>query len=62
MKNKKWCWVATETKNGWRLKLACGSRDYKVVGILLDQKSIIEVTGTRGKIVFVHLKNTKYEN
>lgn len=21
-----------------------------------------EVTGTRGKIVFVHLKNTKYEN
>lgn len=57
MKEIKWCWVATETKKGWRVKLAYGSKDFRVVGLLLSQKEIIKVTGKRGKIVFIHLKN-----
>ena len=63
MKNhikKKWCWVAKEVKGGWRLKLAYGSKDYNLSGLVLNMKQIIQVTGKRGKIVFVHLKNTKY--
>lgn len=56
MINKKWCWVATETRKGWRLKLAYGSKDYKLVGFVSSQKEAIEITGKRGKIVFVHLK------
>lgn len=57
---KKWCWVATEVKGGWRLKLAYGSKDYYLSGLVLNQKSLINITGKRGKIVFLHLKNTKY--
>lgn len=53
---KKYCWVSTETKKGWRLKLAYGARDYSLQGLLLSQKETIEITGKRGKIVFVHLK------
>jgi len=54
--NKKWCWVGTETKKGWRLKLAYGSRDFNLKGLLLKEKELIQVTGKRGKLVFVHLK------
>lgn len=58
MKGKKWCWVATETKKGWRLRLAFGRKDYKLTGLLLKEESDVKaITGTKGKIVFVHLKN-----
>lgn len=57
MINKKWCWVATETNKGWRVRLAYGSKNYNVVGLILSQKEIIKVTGKRGEIVFIHLKN-----
>lgn len=63
MKNhitKKWCWVATEVKEGWRLKLMYGSKDYNLSGLVLSMEQIIQVTGKRGKVVFIHLKNTKY--
>lgn len=55
MTKKKWCWVATETKKGWRLKLAYGSKDYRVVGALLKEEAIEEIT-QKGKTVFIHLK------
>lgn len=51
----KWCWVATETKKGWRLKLAYGSKDYNLKGLLLKYSEIILITHNE-KIVFVHLK------
>lgn len=55
--NKKWCWLATETKKGWRLKLCYGLRDFNVVGFIVkDITEIITMTGRKGKIVFVHLK------
>ena len=60
MKNKKWCWLATEVRGGWRLKLGVGNNEFVVKGLILGQKDIINITGKRGKIVFLHLKNTKY--
>ena len=60
MKNKKWCWLATEVRGGWRLKLVVGNNEFVVKGLILGQKDIINITGKRGKIVFLHLKNTKY--
>ncbi len=66
MKIKKWCWVATEVKGGWRLKLAYGSKDYRLVGAVFktieEIKMITKAHDGKviGKIVFVHLKNTKY--
>ncbi len=60
---KKWCWVATEVKGGWRLKLAYGPKDYNLKGLVLKTEEEVEaiVNGEGGKIVFVHLKNTKFK-
>lgn len=59
--NKKWCWVATEVKGGWRLKLAYGPKDYNLKGLILKSyEAVEEITGTKGKVVFVHLKNSKF--
>lgn len=56
----KWCWVSTETKNGWRLRLALGGQDFRLSGLLLRTEADVKrVTGTKGKIVFVHLKDNK---
>jgi len=55
-KNKKWCWLATETKNGWRIKFCIGSKDYPLRGMLFSStKEIYEKVC--GNIVFVHLKD-----
>lgn len=55
----KWCWVATETKSGWRLKLSIGAGEYKLVGAVFSTIEEVEkiTNGTDGKIVFIHLKN-----
>lgn len=61
MKNKKWCWLAIEVKGGWRLKLCYGSKDFKLVGAIFKTVEEIEtIIETENKIVFVHLKDTKY--
>lgn len=55
MKITKWCWVATQTKLGWRLKF-CADKDYPVKGaIFKDVEQVKKVLGVEGKIVFVHL-------
>jgi hypothetical protein len=52
----KWCWVATETRKGWRLKLSIGPRDYPVRGVLFESgEDVSRVTGKRA-VVYVHLK------
>jgi hypothetical protein len=56
----KWCWVATQTRAGWRLKLCVGSRDFPVRGLLLDSVGdVSKVTrGAPGKVVYVHMRQT----
>lgn len=57
----KWCWVAREVKNGWKLSLSVGSQDFKLnKAIFTSIEEIETLTDTSGKVVFVHLKNTKY--
>ena len=60
-KSKKWCFVAKEVKGGWRLKLAYGSSDYVVSGAVFKRMEEIEQLTHDGKVVFVHLKNSKYK-
>lgn len=58
--SKKWCFVAREVKGGWRLKLAYGSSDYPVSGAVFKKMEEIEQLTHDGKVVFIHLKNSKY--
>lgn len=57
---KKWCFVAREVKGGWRLKLAYGSKDYPVRGVVFRKIEEVERLTHDGKVVFIHLKNSKY--
>ena len=58
----KWCWLATEVKGGWRLKLCYGSKDVNLSGLVFKTIEEIEMitSGQDGKIVFIHLKDSKY--
>lgn len=56
-KTTKWCWVATETKQGWRIKLAIGNKDFPISSLLLDNEQSVKTLIVRGKVVFIHLKN-----
>lgn len=58
--NKKWCFVATEFKGGWRIKLAYGPKDYILRGAIFKRMADIEQLTHSGKVVFIHLKNSKY--
>ena len=60
IKIPKRCWVATEIKGGWRLKLAYGPKDYNLKGLVL--KTMTQVEDIAGSIntVFVHLKDSKF--
>jgi hypothetical protein len=54
MKLKKWCWMATETKKGWRLKF-CADKDYPVRGALFETLEDILMVVESDKIVIIHL-------
>lgn len=54
----KWCWVATETRKGWRLKLCIGPKDYPLRGLLFESANDVAKVAT-SKVVFVHLKERK---
>jgi len=58
---EKWCWVATETKRGWRLKLCIGNKaEYPLRGLLLEsQDDVAKVVAQRGKTVYMHLASRK---
>lgn len=52
---------STPFEGGWRLKLAYGSSDYVVSGAVFKRMEEIEQLTHDGKVVFVHLKNSKYK-
>lgn len=52
---QKWCWVATQTKDGWRLKIAIGNKDIRLEGLLLVSVEEVKKVA-KGNIVFVHKK------
>jgi hypothetical protein len=55
MNKQKACWVATETRKGWRLMLSVGPYDYPVRGLLVaDKNDIAKIVKGLGT-VFVHL-------
>jgi hypothetical protein len=55
----RWCWLARETKDGWRLYFAA-DKDYPVTGVLFaDKKQVEVVTKGRGNTVFIHMDDTK---
>ena len=58
---EKWCWVATETKRGWRLKLCIGERaEYPIRGLLLESpEDVAQIVAQRRKTVYVHLASRK---
>lgn len=56
---QKFCWLATQTKNGWRLKLCIGNTDYPIKGLLAKTEKDIKEIIKFGGIVFVHLKDNK---
>ena len=56
----KWCWVAIEVKDGWKLNLSVGSSDFKLNGAIFTSIEEVENIFGKSKIVFIHLKNTKY--
>jgi len=59
----KYCWFATEVEGGWRLKLAWGAKDYPVTGVVFKTVEEVEMVchSPKGKVVFVHLKNSKFK-
>jgi len=63
---KKWCWVAKETKKGWRLSLEIGKDTMRTSPqIIFKTVKAVEVYANSfipsdGKIAFIHLKNTKF--
>lgn len=54
------CWIATEVKGGWRLKLSYGPRDYNLKGLVLKTYEQVDAIAGSTPIVFIHLKKTKY--
>jgi len=56
---KKACWVATERKKGWRLKLSVGNKDFPVRGLLLASRDDVEIVTYDLGTVYVHLSGTK---
>lgn len=58
IKSAKWCWIAHETKNGWRVALNIDRNRHAVSGVYFAFiKDVERVFG--GKVVFVHLKQCK---
>lgn len=67
MKKQKWCWIAREVKGGWVINLCIGKIDLKphtrkvfktIKHVENFANSVIE---SSGKIVFIHLKNSKFK-
>jgi len=58
----KWCWVAKEVKGGWKLSLFCNNIEHKLSKALFTKIEEVEMITNRkdGKVVFIHLKDSKY--
>lgn len=57
-KKVKFCWVATETRKGWRVAAAVGNRNYNLSGLVLSSREDVGRLLERGSVVFVHLKDS----
>lgn len=65
-KNTQWCWLAREVKDGWKVTLEIGKYTfipnpkevYKTVKAV--EKFANSFLPSDGKIVYMHLKNTKF--
>lgn len=53
IQKKKWCWIASQTTQGWRLKLAVGNEDIRLEGLVLASLDEVKKI-VKGNIVFVH--------
>lgn len=66
MAKARWCWVATEIKEGLRLKLCIGNLDFlSRPGRVFKSMKAVEnftssLTDSEGKIVFVLLKDSRF--
>ena len=66
MSKSKWCWLATEVKGGWKLKLEIGKYTFKPVPneifktVKATENFANSFIQSDGKMVFIHLKNTKF--
>jgi len=65
---QKYCWLATETAKGWRVKLCIGNKlKYPVAGLLCkNQEDVVTLFGHGdpecGKLVSVWMKNNPKRN
>lgn len=57
-KKVKFCWVATETRKGWRVAASVGNKNYNLRGLLLSSREDVGHLLERGGVVFVHLKDS----
>lgn len=55
---QKFCWVARETRTGWRLKVCIGPNDYLLSGFLAKNPDEVKKL-LKGNIVFVHVAKQK---
>lgn len=52
--NKKFCWLARETKNGWKLSFEVGNKSFHILpGIYFASMAMVK-KAMKGKIVFIH--------
>lgn len=50
----KFCWISRQTKNGYRLALSVGNKQFNVKGLILKTEEDVN-RALKGGIVFVHL-------
>jgi len=53
---RKFCWMANETKKGWKLGLCVGSKTSYMRFLFHSEKEVKKVFD-KSNIVFIHLKN-----
>lgn len=57
MKNQKFCWLAKEYKQGWKLGFCLGNQDTRYIqGMFFASEQGVK-GALKGNIVFVHMKN-----
>jgi hypothetical protein len=50
----KFCWISRQTKNGYRLALSVGKKQFNVKGLILKTEEDVN-RALKGGVVFVHL-------
>lgn len=50
----KFCWISRQTKDGYRLALSVGNKQFNVKGLILKTEDEVKKV-LKGGVVFVHL-------